>query len=343
MASKQRETSGHGFSVVRSAAKKAKVDEQEDQQVSTTDVALDSLIDLSDVENQEQLQLSSVDYHLVVTRPGATTKVEFMEVEFYLQKEGFHEDPFTHGSEEQKVAGRWYFHRAPRRSEDSNRSLTSTTTWRGGSRKGLDLTIGSSDSEPAPTSLLRGGVLLRSIRVLGTKPKVVSGPSLLVDEVLSLSGAKEIGDLYNDRWNGDTSAFPSKDSGASPPSYSMYLIRKDAGSTKGASAIYNSPRIGLDLSHPGTTGPSIRPLHSRIRFLPRSYRYFREPHLLTANGRIQTFVGVLQHCATQLTESKRKSAKGEASSSKSPEEDFNDALKNPRLLSDICKTMGLKD
>lgn len=165
----------------------------------------------------------------------------------------------------------------------------------------------------------------------------------MVDEVLSLSGAKEIGDLYNDRWNGDTSAFPSKGTSASPPSYSMYLIRKDAGSTKGASVIYNSPRIGLDLSHPGTTGPSVRPLHSRIRFLPRSYRYFREPHLLTANGRIQTFVGVLQHCATQLTESKRKSAKGEASSSKSPEEDFNDALKNPRLLSDICKTMGLKD
>ena len=127
MASKQHETSakrrrdsgvgleGHGFFVVQSAAKKAKLDEQEGQQGSTTEVALDSLIDLSDVENQEQLQLRFdaiakallCDYQLVVTRPGATTKVEFMEVEFYLQKEGFHEDPFTHGSEEQKVAGRW--------------------------------------------------------------------------------------------------------------------------------------------------------------------------------------------------------------------------------------------
>ena len=128
MTSKQQETGvkrrrgsragleGHGFFLVQSAAKRAKVDEKEDQQASTTtEVALESLIDLSDVENQEQLQVRFdavakallCDYNLVVTRPGTTTKVEFMEIEFYLQKEGFHEDPFTHGSEEQKLAGRW--------------------------------------------------------------------------------------------------------------------------------------------------------------------------------------------------------------------------------------------
>jgi hypothetical protein len=28
-------------------------------------------------------------------------------MEFYLQKAKCHEDPFTHGSEEQKVSGRW--------------------------------------------------------------------------------------------------------------------------------------------------------------------------------------------------------------------------------------------
>ena len=31
-------------------------------------------------------------------------------------------------------------------------------------------------------------------------------------------------------------------------------------------------------------------------FLPRPYRYFVHPHLLTANGRPQTFLGVLRAC-----------------------------------------------
>lgn len=37
-----------------------------------------------------------------------TTTYELLEVEFYLWKAGSHEDPFTHGSEEQRHSGRWY-------------------------------------------------------------------------------------------------------------------------------------------------------------------------------------------------------------------------------------------
>ena len=32
---------------------------------------------------------------------------EIIELEFYLQKSGLHEDPFTHGSDEQRQSGRW--------------------------------------------------------------------------------------------------------------------------------------------------------------------------------------------------------------------------------------------
>lgn len=38
------------------------------------------------------------------------------------------------------------------------------------------------------------------------------------------------------------------------------------------------------------------PDHPRVVFLPRPYRYFVHPHLLTANGRSQTFLGVLRAC-----------------------------------------------
>jgi hypothetical protein len=49
----------------------------------------------------------------------------------------------------------------------------------------------------------------------------------------------------------------------------------------------------LELSHPGTTASLS---HPRVFFLAQRYRYFVHPHLLTSNGRTQTFLGVLQAC-----------------------------------------------
>jgi hypothetical protein len=51
-----------------------------------------------------------------------------VEVEFYYHAEG-HPDPFTHRDPLQRECGRWYFHRTRR-------------AYRGGSFKGLDLTLG---------------------------------------------------------------------------------------------------------------------------------------------------------------------------------------------------------
>jgi hypothetical protein len=47
------------------------------------------------------------DFHLVTRCGSVDTPFEILELEFYLQKAGCHEDPFTHGTEEQKVSGRW--------------------------------------------------------------------------------------------------------------------------------------------------------------------------------------------------------------------------------------------
>ena len=179
----------------------------------------------------------------------------------------------------------------------------------------LDL---SSNQEIPP--LPRGGILLRSIRKLGPKLQVISGPSLLVDQVLLLSGAASISELVETKWAGERTAFlHSADPGADAPSFKLYL--KHSPHSPGVK-IYNSPRIGLDLSHPGTTGPEVEPLHSRVQFLPKRYRYFTNPSELVANGRTQTFLGVLYSCISS---------------------DFDQSLKDQKVLAEVVRLSGMKE
>ncbi|KAG6847133.1 hypothetical protein H0H93_009937 [Arthromyces matolae] len=273
------------------------------------------------------------DFHLVVRSNDQETVFEILELEAYFRKDGCHEDPFTHGSEEQKICGRWYFHRSPRRSNDSTSSLTSLTGYRGGSRKGLDITFGGPPPPPptlspyfggsqvcAPTIASssqvppRGGALLRSLRRISDNT-IISGPSLLVDEILRLSDASNISELVENKWERDTSAFVST---SSRPNSLFLRPRLPSGSQSKPTTIYRSPRIGLDLSHPGTT-PSIS--HPRAVFLSRPYRYFTHPNLLTSKGRPQTFLGVLQTCLETSY--------------------VGHDLESPRLLSELATITGL--
>ncbi|KAI5115966.1 hypothetical protein M0805_000609 [Coniferiporia weirii] len=236
------------------------------------------------------------DYLLVVTTQLSSAEprrieYEFLEVEFYLRKEGVHEDPFTHGSQEQRSSGNWYFHRAPQKSLDPMKSATSATGYRGGTRKGLDLTIGGPISsahfaQGAQVERPRGGVLFRSIRRVPSNV-VISGPSLLVDELIRVCGAKSIIELVSEKLAYDTSAFPSPTLVLQKKCSIALVPRTPAQGRK--PIVYSSPRIGLDLSHPGTT---TSPSDPRIIFLQKAYRYFVHPTLLTANGRVQTFLGV---------------------------------------------------
>jgi ATP-dependent exoDNAse (exonuclease V) beta subunit len=91
--------------------KKAKVDNS-----SSTDVAdllqlldfsaLDKPSDISDRFDRVANALLH-NYVLVVRCGKVETEFRILELEFYLQKSECHEDPFTHGSEEQKICGRW--------------------------------------------------------------------------------------------------------------------------------------------------------------------------------------------------------------------------------------------
>ena len=81
--------------------------------------ALREILDFSGVDTEEEIsrrfeRISTTllhEFRLVVRRENATdVEFEILEAEFYLQIGGCHEDPFTHGSEEQRVSGRWYVH-----------------------------------------------------------------------------------------------------------------------------------------------------------------------------------------------------------------------------------------
>jgi hypothetical protein len=76
---------------------------------------LQELLDFSSLSQESAIvdrfdQVGSAllhDYFLVVRCEEVETEFRILELEFYLQKANCHEDPFTHGSEEQKLSGRW--------------------------------------------------------------------------------------------------------------------------------------------------------------------------------------------------------------------------------------------
>src|SRR5205807_688183 len=80
-------------------------------------------------------------------------KYQIIELEFYFNDSEngdddsnddgrLHCDPYSHQHDHQKTCGEWYFHRVGK------------TGYRGGSRKGIDITFGNED--------VYGGILIRS-------------------------------------------------------------------------------------------------------------------------------------------------------------------------------------
>ena len=153
--------------------------------------------------------------------------------------------------------------------------------------------------------------MLRTLRRVSDST-VISGPSLLVDELLRSSVVDDIPELVNDKWLGAISAFRAPPSAENPDLNSLFIGVKDkSASTRAPLQIYKSSRIGLDLSHPSTR---LDPSDRRVRYVSKPYRYFVLPHLLTANGRGQTFLGVHDHCVNALQISKKSLLVGKISS-----------------------------
>jgi hypothetical protein len=86
-----------------------------------TSIDLPELLDLTSLTTVRDIQhrfdrVAQVllhDFFIVTTTNDPATNTdktecyEILELEFYLQKPDCHDDPFTHGSEEQKQSGQW--------------------------------------------------------------------------------------------------------------------------------------------------------------------------------------------------------------------------------------------
>ena len=159
----------------------------------------------------------------------------YTEAEFYVDGPD-HGDPFTHGDPMQRELGRWYFHRTG-------------GSYRGGTYKGHDLTIGRADTA--------GGVLVRGLQRLDSSRRV-DGPSTCVDHVLALTGHGGVASLAG-----------SFDGAVDPPVVGASPLFATVAAASRGLAVYATPRVGLSLKR----GASL----ARLRFLARSYRFLTEP------------------------------------------------------------------
>jgi len=154
------------------------------------------------------------------------------EVEFY-RTDSDHADPFAHAHPVQRGWGRWYFHRVG-------------GSFRGGSFKGLDLTLGDGTATV--------GVLLRS--VVTPAGELIDGPSRLVDRLLKLTDTPTV------------AALDAKLPGAAALTAETPVHFREA-PDRGAEVLATA-RVGLSLKRAAAFG-------EMPRYVGRRYRYLTEP------------------------------------------------------------------
>jgi hypothetical protein len=192
---------------------------------------------------------------------GETDRYRLLEVEAYLYDEETHTDPYPHNHPQQRIPGRWYFHR-----------VGMSYGFRGGSRKGLDVTMG--DGRMA----CKGGLLIRAIQNK-TTGAVIDGPCLLVDAILKHLKVSSIQDLVDKFFKHSNGNAGDEKSGFwlkhEPPDLDPTIVRKRPNMDRSACAtvVYRSIRIGL-----GIKGKDDY-IH-RLSYIGRPYRFVIYPHLL---------------------------------------------------------------
>lgn len=178
---------------------------------------------------------------------AAGRRYRFAEVEMYYSGPGHH-DPFAHRDPVQLEDGRWYFHKT--RGE-----------YRGGSFKGLDLTLGDGRAH--------FGVLIRT--VVMPDGTVLAGPSLTVDHLLAQTKAAGVAAL-----DALINARPIWD--ASSP---LAIVEAER---PRAAAVYATSRVGLSLK-------KARGRPEMPRLLGRPYRFLTEPAAIS-KGKVHLVVAL---------------------------------------------------
>ncbi|KAI8341349.1 hypothetical protein BC941DRAFT_416589 [Chlamydoabsidia padenii] len=200
-----------------------------------------------------------VDYDMVMTdsRSNIQHRYTLLEVEVYFKTspEYHHDDPYTHAHPLQYQNGVWYFHH-----------VGHSKGYRGGSRKGMDVTLVGDRSDGGG-----GGILIRAIQCTTTN-KVIEGPSLVVDlilKTLGYSSLKEMG-LGDTQpcWDGALCFAPKKESSSEEEPLASY-------------------RIGLGLKNRTPT------VEKRLDYVCRTYRYVMHPELLL-KGKVWILMDMIQ-------------------------------------------------
>lgn len=171
-------------------------------------------------------------------KTGQITHYRIYELEFYLNNKLF-QDLYTHSDPEQKQFAHWYFHR-----------ITPGGKYKGGTFKGLDLTLGHSDGY--------FGVLIRSVKkeitidgsslvdngenkeitpVMQTEKINIAGPCNVVNRLLLDTGFGTIQELVET--SKTTNVFENE-----------FLQLEFIKENTYKSEIYSGPRIGLGISYP---------------------------------------------------------------------------------------------
>lgn len=165
------------------------------------------------------------------------TRYRFAEIEMYYFG-GPHPDLFSHRGPLQLEDGRWYFHRTH-------------GVYRGGSFKGLDLTLGDGTSH--------FGILIRSI--VAADGSMLDGPCVTVDYLLAQTKTASVAVLDN------AIAARSVWDTTSP----LAIVAAEAPRT---ATVYATSRVGLSLK-------KAKDKPDAVRFVGRPYRFLTEPSIIS--------------------------------------------------------------
>lgn len=183
-------------------------------------------------------------------------------------------------------------------------ATTSTPGYKGGTRKGLDLTFGSPIVSPhfrdgEAGAATHGGILIRALRRIDDDT-VFAGPSTLVDEILRAARAPTVPELINDYLAGNTNALRVPPTGVQQRCTIVFeprpkpKLNPDAPRRSPKPVVHFTTRVGLDLANPSTRA---EPTDPRVIFVQKPYRFLVHPALTATRGRgaVQTVLGL--YCA----------------------------------------------